>query len=151
MKPCQNLLRSDRVRIPSFSGKAHILIAFCFILTLRTNAQSNPVADASASMEEVNAQTNLFEGTFTVRLSDTTTVSQIEIKLGTYNDASDIVLRTFDFDITSGLPANCSYNRIANILTLVIGRFNDRSTYFASVRIKDTGNSWSSPFKFITN
>jgi hypothetical protein len=120
-----------------------------FALLLSAHAQSPSVSDAFATMDENSP--NVFTGTFTVMLSDTVSISQIEVKLGTSSSASDITLQTFDYDVTSGFSNGRSYNRADNKVVLGIGDFSEKNTYFGEARIKDTSGNWSSAYRFIFN
>ena len=121
-------------------------VAF-FCINTNTNAQSPSVSEAFVTMDE---NSNVYTGTFTVIVSDTVDVSQIEIKLGTFSSANDITLQTYDYDVTTGLAPR-SYTRAGNKIILGIGDFTERNTWFGEARIKDNSGNWSTPYKFIFN
>lgn len=129
--------------------KKLIAIAICLIAPLIVNAQT--ASDATLIMDDSQAPGSLYAGTFTIMLSDTNNVSQIEIKLGTSLGATDIMSNTFNYDVTTGLPTAYTYARQGNKLTLGIGNYTELNTYFGCVRIKNATGTWSSSFNFITN
>lgn len=120
-----------------------------FMYVIPAKAQTNPVSDAYAKVD-ASTGANL-RATFFIEVADTTDVSQLEIKLGTADGQSDLVSHTYDYDVTTGLPAGFSYSRTGNKVTLGTNDFSDMSTYFGTVRLKNGSGTWSDEFKFITN
>ncbi len=90
-------------------------------------------------------------GNFIVLLSDTTSVQQIQVQLGTNDGDVSLVNQTFTYDVTTGLPQGFSYNRINNKITLGFSIVTDPATLFGQVRLKDTNGQWSDFLKFVTN
>lgn len=122
-----------------------------FCSAQKSLAQTTSATDAYVVMDDASAPGTLYAATYFVFLSDTVSASQIEIKLGTNSGLTDVMTYTYNYDVASGLPSGYTYSREGNKLTLVIGNYTERNTYFGSVRIKNTSGSWSSPFNFITN
>jgi len=106
-------------------------------------------SDAYVSMDDIPGAS--ISGTYYVILTDTNSISQIETGLGTTSGSTDVLNHTFNYDVSSGLPAGYSYTREGNKLILGIGTFTERNSYYGSVRIKNTSGTWSSPYSFITN
>lgn len=126
--------------------KLFIGTVMCLMLTTYVYAQSN-VNDAYITMDSISPGT--FAGTYMVILSDTT-FDQLEIKLGTSSNGSQLLNHTFDYDVTTGLPAYWTYSRNGNTVTLGVGTYSEQNIYFGSVRVKSQ-NEWSSYYNFITN
>ena len=124
-----------------FTIKMLLIAVFC--LTLGTNAVAQ-INDAYTRIEESGQN---FTCSFIVELSDTLTTSQIEVALGSMPDSTDVTLKNFSFDAAP--PSGCSYARNLATLTLGVGTLTERSTYYARVRVNNSG-TWTS-YQFITN
>ena len=122
----------------------------CMMLTIGVHAQSE-ITDATVTKNEVTGQAGVYSGAFIVLLSDSNDISKVEVQVGTENGSSDLSNKTFDWDVTTGLPSGCSYQRTGNTLTLGVGNFNETYTYFCRVRIRDNSGNWSNYYQFITN
>lgn len=131
------------------SIKKLLLVATCFAFNINADAQSSLITRAYAVVTA--SQGNPSSGEFTVLLEDTTNVSQLKVMLGTEADGSDLVMYTFNYDVTTSLPSGFSWSRSQNTVTLQVGTFDAQSTYFGSVSIKDNLNAWRTPYNFITN
>jgi len=101
-------------------------------------------------MESTTIDT-LIEGTYFVVLSDSTGVSNVEVKIGSTSGGSEVMGYSFSYDSQSGLPQGFTYAREKTKLTLGIGTYTDRSTYYCQVRIQASNGTWSQPFQFISN
>ncbi|MEO8151209.1 MAG: hypothetical protein ABI723_26495 [Bacteroidia bacterium] len=121
------------------------------LASVSLQAQTVSVIDAFVSMETSATNPALLEGTFVVTLSDTTAITNIQVKLGTDATLTDVMSHTFVFDIQSGLPSGFTYSRIGNRVTLGIGTYTDKSTFYGEARLQSSSGSWSQPFQFITN
>jgi hypothetical protein len=117
------------------------IAAVCFAFAINANAQIN---DAYARITE-NGQN--YSCSFIVELADTLNTSQIEVWLGTVQDSSDVILKSFTFDAAP--PSGCTYSRNGLTVTLGVGTLTEQRTYYANVRVNHSGN-WTS-YAFITN
>lgn len=129
-----------------------------FILSLalglsvtNAHAQSDSIVDAYITMETSTTNNNILEGTFVVILNDTTGIANIEVKIGTSTALSDVMSHTFVFDSQAGLPSGFSYSRAGKKVTLGIGTYVDKSTFFGEARLQLSNGSWTQPLQFITN
>ena len=124
-----------------------IFIALLFAFSIKAHSQS--VTDAFSHMDSIGP--NLFAGSFTILLDDTTDVSALEVKLGTFENGTDLMDYTYTYDVTTGLPSGWTYSRNKNTINLFIGTYTEKFIYYGQVRVMDTNNSWSSAFKFVSN
>src|ERR1041384_5990374 len=122
-----------------------LLIAACFAFISIQNVKAQTISDAFASLADTTGQSNAF----TVLLSDSTGIAQIETKLGSNSGNDDLLFHVFDFDTQPSNPY--SYQRTGNQLKLGIGNISKTDLYFGEVRIKYSNGTWSSPYSFISN
>jgi hypothetical protein len=120
-----------------------LLSAVCFAFMI--NAKAQTINDAFASLADTTGQNN----SFTVMVSDTTGISEVEVRLGSEMSASDIILHSFNYDVQPSSPY--SYSRSGNQIKLGIGSITMTDVYYGEVRLKYSNGSWSSPFQFISN
>lgn len=125
-----------------------LIIVPAILLNLSARAQT--ISDAYAKIDPSGQGSNQ-KATFIIEVSDTNNISQIELKLGVADGEDNLISTVLNYDVTSGLPANYSYSRTGNRISIVTNDFPDSSTYFGSVRIKNNNETWSDPFAFITN
>lgn len=121
--------------------KMLITAAICLAFGINANAQIN---DAYARIEESGQS---FNCSFIVEISDTVNTSEIEVALGSTDGATDVVLKNFSFDASP--PAGCTYLRNQFSVVLGTGTLTERATYYARVRVNNSGN-WTT-YSFITN
>jgi len=120
-----------------------LLISAAACLMFGTNAKAQAiVSDAYASLTGSS-------NSFTVVVSDTTDISEVEVRLGSGLAASDIVLHSFNYDAQPSSPY--SYSRSGNQLSLGIGSITLSDMYYGEVRLKDANGNWGSPFQFVSN
>jgi len=121
------------------------IVTGCLLFVSKANLQAQTISDAYASIADSTGQNNIF----TILLSDSSGIDQIETKLGTMEGESDLHLHVFDFDSQPGSPY--TYNRTGNTLKLGIGTVSPNGIYYGECRLKYTNGSWSSSFQFINN
>ncbi|MBL0340012.1 MAG: hypothetical protein IPP71_03290 [Bacteroidetes bacterium] len=134
----ENLISSNQSLV-----KFHIwfLILFC-CCTFYSHAQA-PL-DASVSFSGNH-------GYFKVMVPDTNDVSEIEMLVGTDDNASEMFSHIFTYDQVSGLPSGLSYSRTGNEINIGMGTVTLLNAYNAKVRLKNGSNSWSDWYEFIGN
>ena len=130
--------------------KLSMLFSLMLFAAFHAKAQSEP-RDAYITMEVSPTNPTLLEGTFIVTLSDTTDINNIEVRIGTTSGGTEIFSHVFAFDVQTGLPGGLSYLRNSYIVTLGIGTFTDKSTFYGEVRVQGNNSTWSNGLKFITN
>jgi len=115
---------------------------------INTVHSQSSITDAGVQIHETTAG---MECRFVIVVEDTSNVQQLEVKLGSSAGDYSLVNAVFDFDVTGGLPAEYSYQRNGNAITLVTGTLTEQSTWFGSVRIKNNSGQWSDAYDFIAN
>ena len=78
-------------------------------------------------------------------------VSEIDVELGSKQGMSDLFDAAFVYDLTSGLPSGQSYSRTGLQVYLGLGNFTVPTAYFARIRLKNNAGSWSDWYEFIGN
>jgi|GEM_PF-1923426 len=91
------------------------------------------------------------EGTFKVMVPDTNDVNEIEMQVGTQDNASEMFSQIFSYDQLSGFPSGMSYSQSGNEITFGMGTVVLQNAYHAKVRLKNGSNSWSDWYEFIGN
>ncbi|MBL0343041.1 MAG: hypothetical protein IPP71_20540 [Bacteroidetes bacterium] len=134
----ENLLPTNQLLV-----KFHIwfLILFCYC-TFYSKAQT-PL-DAAVSFSGT-------EGYFKVVVADTNDVNEIEMLVGTDDNASEMFSHIFTYDQTSGLPSGMSYSRTGKEINVGMGTVTLLNAYHAKVRLKNGSNNWSNWYEFIGN
>ncbi len=84
----------------------------------------------TASMDTLNYVSCRFT------LTDTVSIVKIHIQLGSSLHGNDLVDTSFVFDATQGLPADMSYERIGNVVTIGLGYFYPM-VYYADAKLED--------------
>jgi hypothetical protein len=133
----------NSIAAKQFLIKFHFLflILFC-CCTFYSNAQSPLDAAVSFSGNE---------GYFKVVVPDTNDVSEIEMLVGTDDNASEMFSHIFTYDQASGLPSGMSYSRTGNEINVGMGTVTLLNAYQAKVRLKNGSNYWSDWYEFIGN
>ena len=114
----------------------------CFLFAANANLRAQTIDDAYASLTGQN-------NSFTVTVSDTTGISEVEVRLGSELAGSDIILHSFSYDSQPSSPY--SYSRTGNQINLGIGSITLSDMYYGEVRLKDSNGNWGSPFQFVSN
>ena len=78
-------------------------------------------------------------------------ISEIDVELGSKQNLTDLFDGSFVFDQSSGLPTGLSYSRTGLQVYLGLGNFSMPSAYFARIRLKNTSGTWSDWYEFIGN
>lgn len=78
-------------------------------------------------------------------------VSEIDVELGSKQGMTDLFDAAFTYDQTSGLPSGQSYSRTGLQIYLGLGNFTVPTAYFARIRLKNNSGSWSDWYEFIGN
>jgi hypothetical protein len=95
--------------------------------------------------------TNGGEASIFVKLPDTISVSEIEVLLGSKINSSDIFSHVYVFDQYAGLPSGLSYSRNGVDVYLGTGSITVPSAFFAKIRLKNGGASWSNWLEYVSN
>jgi len=78
-----------------------------------------------------------------ITLTDTSVISKIHVKIGTAENAGDILNQTFLFDVNSGLPNGISYQR--NGYAIILGLLNTykADVYYYELKMEDQNGNLS--------
>lgn len=125
--------------------KAIIILLFC-LLSAGLNAQ-NADFDFSIYYQTTSTDTAQFDSLCNrvceIKLSDTTGIAGIEVKVGTADTLSDILDYQFVYDVNTGLPAGLAYSRNDNYVVLHLLQTYKVDNYFYEIRLKYTNNTYS--------
>lgn len=128
--------------------KRILAIVSAFLLTNVVMGQS--IQDVSFNATD-SASSGLMNSSFVVQLSDSSSIDEIEVQLGSNDGLSDILSHSFGFDQTSGLTGGFSYSRLQNRIFLETGTINEYPTYFGRVRLKLSTGQYTVYFSFTSN
>lgn len=81
-------------------------------------------------------------------VEDTTSISHINVKIGTHDGISDILEYSFSFDNQSNLPIGLSYRRVEK--TIYLGLYNTyrADNYFYEINLVDQNNNFTETKKW---
>ncbi|MCX6276180.1 MAG: hypothetical protein NTV09_13345, partial [Bacteroidetes bacterium] len=77
----------------------------------------------------------------TIQLFEFTGISSLHVKLGTTSGGSDLLDKTFSFDVSGSVGNGCTYSRNENTVTLGLGSYNGLTSYFSEVKLERDDHS----------
>lgn len=77
----------------------------------------------------------------TCQLFEVTGITSLHVKLGTTNGGSDLLDKTFDFDVSGSVGNGCTYSRTDYTVTLGLGDYNGLTDYFSEVILERADHS----------
>jgi len=77
----------------------------------------------------------------TVQLFEVTGIFSLHVKLGTTSGGSNLLDKTFAFDVSGSVGNGCTYSRTDDIVTLGLGDYNGLTSYFSEVILERTDHS----------
>lgn len=83
-----------------------------------------------------------------IHLFEITGITSIRVKLGTTSGGSELLDKTFAFDVFGNVGNGCSYERNNEILKLGLGSYNGLTSYFSEVILERDDHSFSEAFIF---
>ncbi|CAN5498961.1 hypothetical protein BH11BAC1_BH11BAC1_15910 [soil metagenome] len=83
-----------------------------------------------------------------VQLFEVTGITSIRVKLGTTNGGSDLLDKTFAFDVSGNVGNGCTYGRTDYTITLGLGDYNGLTTYFSEVILERDDHSLTDAIVF---
>jgi len=87
------------------------------------------------------SDSSLIQVTMFIQLFEVTGIESIRVKLGTSSGASDLLNKTFDFDVSGNVGGGCSYSRTDYVITLGLGDYSGLISYFSEVILERTDHS----------
>ena len=85
----------------------------------------------------------LFEVAMYVNLVDTTSIQEMEVKIGTTLGSSDVFNHTFSFDVVGSSSGGVAFLRDAYLVQLKFGQLMGMVNYYSQIRILRTNNLYS--------
>lgn len=82
------------------------------------------------------SDSSLIQVVMTIQLFEVTDINSLHVKLGTTSGGSDLLDKTFDFDVSGSVGNGCSYSRTDYIITLGLGNFNGLTSYYSEVKLE---------------
>lgn len=140
--------------------KLTLLFLAVLWLSATVNAQQNTYPILSTSVE-TECTLNCFDSDTVPVISDSTLVSikmviqlfeftgieSIRVKLGTTEGGSDLLDKTFAFDVSANL-GNYSYSRTDYTVSLGLGSYNGLTSYFSEVKLERADHSLTDAIVF---
>lgn len=136
------------------------LIIF-FIAWYYVDAQQNnfPILSTSIETTCINncidqdsvqyiSDSSLISAVMTVQVFDLSNIASFRVKLGTSSGASDLLDKTFTYDVFGNVGDNCTYSRSDATILLGLGNFNGLTAYFSELIIERGDHSLTSPVIF---
>ena len=84
----------------------------------------------------------------TCQLFEVTGITSLHVKLGTTNGGSDLLDKTFAFDVSGNVGNGCTYSRTDYTVTLGLGDYNGLTDYFSELVLERNDHSLSDPLIF---
>lgn len=79
------------------------------------------------------SDSTLIHAVMTIQLFEVTGISSLHVKLGTTSGGSDLLSKTFAFDVSGSVGNGCTYSRTDYTVTLGLGDLNGLTSYFSEV------------------
>lgn len=112
-------------------------------------AQSNPIKHMDVYLQPVSGDTLTYHNPqMLLDLSDTSAITDIEVSLGTTVGGTDIISKTFTYNIEGDFQDGTSYIRDGSIVRLNLGTYQAINTCYASARLRYANGSYSAPVTF---
>ena len=137
-----------------------LLIFAVATFSFKSKAQQNTYPILSTSVETecilncfdidtvpLNSDSTLVSVKMLVQLFEFTGINSIRVKLGTTEGGSDLLDKTFDFDVSSNLGIY-SYSRTDYTVSLGLGSYNGLTSFFSEVKLERADHSLTDPIVF---
>ena len=101
---------------------------------LSTNIETQCVSNCidQDSIPYISDSTSI-EVVMTIQLFEVTDISTIHVKLGNTDGGSELLDKTYTFDVFGNVGNGCTYNRMDYTITLGLGHYNGLASYFSQV------------------
>lgn len=83
-----------------------------------------------------------------IQLFEVTGITSISVKLGITSGGSELLDKTFAFNVFDNVGNGCSYGRIDDTVTLGLGTYNGLTSYFSEVILEKNDHSLTGPVVF---
>lgn len=141
------ILSERTLACPAFHRSIYKLgeIIFTMVLLLCISFAGKAQTPLDATLSENGSGQLMY-----VLLPDSS-ISEIDVELGSKQSLTDLFDGSFVFDQSNGLPTGLSYSRTGLQVYLGLGNFSMPSAYFARIRLKNASGTWSDWYEFIGN
>ncbi len=84
----------------------------------------------------------------TIDLFEVSSITSLHVKLGIASGGSDLLDKTFAFDVSGGVGNGCTYSRTDYTVTLGLGSFDGLTSYFSEVILERDDHSHTDAIVF---
>ena len=91
----------------------------------------------------INSDSTVTNVVLTLQVFEITGIASIRVKLGTTDGGSELLDKTFAFDVFGNVGQNCTYGRIDDTILLGLGSYNGLTSYFSQVTLQKIDQSWT--------
>ena len=91
----------------------------------------------------INSDSTITSVVLTLKLFEITGIESIRVKLGTADGGSELLDKTFAFDVFGNVGNGCTYGRIDDTILLGLGFYNGLTSYFSRVTIEKVDHIWT--------
>jgi hypothetical protein len=102
---------------------------------LSTSVETTCISNCFTLDSFPNTDSSLISVQMTIQLFEVTSIASIQVKLGTTSGGSELLSKTFTFDVSGNVGNGCSYSRVDDIVTLGLSSYIGLTAYFTEVRI----------------
>jgi hypothetical protein len=107
-------------------------------ITNCTDVDSIPYVSDSTSIRVV----------MTIQLFEVTGITSLQVKLGTTSGSSNLLNKTFAFDVSGSVGNGCTYSRTDYTISLGLGDYNGLTSYFSEVKLERDDHSLTDAIVF---
>lgn len=119
------------------------------LLFICTQAQTNPIKHMDIYLQPTQVDTVSYHSPqMLIDLTDTISITDIEVSLGTNDGTSDLISKSFTYNVEGEFNDGTAYIRDSNIIRLGLGTYTSLSACYASARIKFSNGTYSTPVTF---
>ena len=140
--------------------KLTLMFLAIMLLSATVNAQQTTYPVLSTSVETtcivrcfdvdsvpISSDSTITSVVLTLKLFEITGIESIRVKLGTTEGGSDLLDKTFAFDVSANL-GNYSYSRTDYTVSLGLGSYNGLTSYFSEVKLERADHSLTDAIVF---
>ena len=140
-----------------------LLLLFLVVTWLSTplKAQQNTYPILSTSIETtciahcfdfdsipINSDSTIISVVLTLQLFEITGIASIRVKLGTTSGGSELLDKTFAFDVSGNVGNSCTFSRTDYTVLLGLGSYNGLTSYFSELILEKVDHSFTDAIVF---
>ena len=116
---------------------------------LCVQAQINPIKHMDVYLQPILDDTvALSNPQMLIDVTDTISITDIEVNLGTTEGSADIISKTFTYNQEGEFQDGTSYTRDGNIVRLNLGTYSSLPSCYATARLRYSNGTYSDPVSF---